>query len=86
MVNGKENTFNGRSLGFIQTRQAFKISCGLVSLLKLDGFNLTKSINNAHEITLAVNIEVYETNLRPSRKNVRVPNNHRTSDILSETC
>ena len=40
---------------------ATKISRDLVSLLKLGGFNLTKIVSNADEITLAMNPEDCET-------------------------
>ena len=46
---------------FENVTHAFKISRDLVSLLKLGGFNLTKCVSNADEITSAMNPQECKT-------------------------
>ena len=50
---------------FENVTQAIKTSRDLVSLLKLGGFNLTKFVSNADEITSAINPEESETSSSP---------------------
>ena len=50
---------------FENVTHAIKISRDLVSLLKLGGFNLTKFVSNADEITSAMIHEDYENSFSP---------------------
>ena len=53
---------------FENVTQAIKTSRDLVSLLKLGGFNLTKFVSNADEITSAMNPEESETSSSPIKE------------------
>ena len=53
---------------FENVTHAIKISRDLVSLLKLGGFNLTKFVSNADEITSAMNPEDCETSSSPIKE------------------
>ena len=53
---------------FENVTHAIKISRDLVSLLKLGGFNLTKFVSNADEITSAMNAEESETSSSPIKE------------------
>ena len=53
---------------FENVTHAIKISRDLVSLLKLGGFNLTKFVSKADEITSAMNPEESETSSSPIKE------------------
>ena len=53
---------------FENVTHAIKISRNLVSLLKMGGFNLTKFVSNADEITSAMNPEESETSSSPIKE------------------
>ena len=53
---------------FENVTHAIKTSRNLVSLLKLGGFNLTKFVSNADEITSAMNPEDCETSTSPIKE------------------
>ena len=53
---------------FENVTHAIKISRDLVSLLKLGGFNLTKFVSNADEITSAMNPEESKTSSSPIKE------------------
>ena len=53
---------------FENVTHAIKISRDLVSLLKMGGFNLTKFVSNADEITSAMNTEASETSSSPFKE------------------
>ena len=53
---------------FENVTHAIKISCDLVFLLKLGGFNLTKFVSKADEITSAMNPEESETSSSPIKE------------------
>ena len=53
---------------FGNVTHAIKIRRGLVSLLKLGGFNLTKFVSNADKITSAMNPEDFETSPSPVKE------------------
>ena len=55
---------------FENVTHVIKISRDLVSLLKLGGFNLTKFVSNADEITSAMNPEESETSSSPIKENM----------------
>ena len=53
---------------FENVTHAIKISRDLVSLLRMGGFNLTKFVSNADEITSAMNTEASETSSSPVKE------------------
>ena len=53
---------------FENVTHAIEISRDLISLLKLEGFNLTKLVSNADEITSAINPEDCETSSSPIKE------------------
>ena len=53
---------------FENVAHAVKVGRGLISLLKLGGFNLTKFVSNADEITSAMNPEDCETSSSPIKE------------------
>ena len=53
---------------FENVTDAIKISRDLASLLKLGGFNLTKFVSNADEVTSATNPEDCETSFSPIKE------------------
>ena len=59
---------NDYSDSFENFTHAIKISRDLVCLLKLGGFNLTKLVSNADEITSAMNPEESETSSSPIKE------------------
>ena len=54
------------------------MSLDLVSLLKLGGFNLTKFVSSAEEITSAMNPEDCETSSSTIKEMCNGDNNHHT--------